>query len=158
MSHGYCSLLMVLLCVLLQADRRTKMSWETQTRQKCVFNWELVHYSNNWSVLTLQHSTQLRSKCDHNYTDQTSTSGLWRYSLPLYFKCLRLITLPTGISALVWEYCVSACCWHFDWLDVGALFQTSSTSPLLVSGLGVNTQLKQLTEDLWTSQGCGSTF
>lgn len=62
------------------------------------------------------------------------------YSLALFFKCRSLITLPTGISAAMWEHCAAACCWHFNRLDIAAAFlQTSTTGPLLmwVSGTGM---------------------
>lgn len=62
-----------------------------------------------------------KNKCDHSYTLDLTILVAW-YSLALFFKCRSLITLPTGISADMWEYCVAACCWHFNRLYIAAAF------------------------------------
>lgn len=60
-----------------------------------------------------------KNECDHSYTQDLTILVAW-YSLPLFFKCRSLITLPSGTGAETWEYCVAACCWHFNRLYIAA--------------------------------------
>lgn len=74
---------------------------------------------------------KLPSYYDILYGERTSVSTATRWIWPsrlldilwhCFFKCRSLITLPSGTGAEMWEYCVAACCWHFNRLYIAAAF------------------------------------
>lgn len=73
---------------------------------------------------------QRESERGHGYTLDLAILVAW-YSLALFFKCRSLITSPGGTGAETWEYCVAACCWHFNRLYIAAAAASTKHHPLV---------------------------
>lgn len=117
---------MALLCVSIQADRRTKTlspyGKHTNQAEMCLSSVESFLITAIIKVPSYCGILQVwRNKCEYSYTLDLTILVAW-YSLALFFKCRSLITLPTGISADMWEYCVAACRWHFNRLYIASAF------------------------------------